>query len=302
MQNHAHYWVDRLDPVMIHIHGDFGIRYYGLAYLLAFVIGALLLRWYYRAGKSPLDPHRIETAMVALIIGVMVGGRMGHVILYAWPEFIGDPWMVFRIWDGGMASHGGFIGVALALVWVSFKFKLPFLLLGDLLSSVVPAGLFLGRIANFINGELWGRVTTVPWAVIFPNSASPGAPFDFIAPRHPSQLYEAALEGMILLAYTQWRLWHTDALKTPGRLSGEFLILYAIARIVGEQFREPDAGLIFGMSRGIFFSIFLLVSGVVMISYTVAAHPAKAIHAAGDEHIDELAEHTKSGAGVEDHG
>jgi phosphatidylglycerol:prolipoprotein diacylglycerol transferase len=164
-----------------------------------------------------------------------------------------------------MASHGGFIGVALAMAWIAFKFKIPFLLLGDLLSSIVPVGLFLGRIANFINGELWGKVTTVPWAVIFPNSALPGTPFDLIAPRHPSQLYEAALEGLVLLAYTQWRLWRTNALKTPGRLSGEFLILYAIVRIVGEQFREPDAGLIFGMSRGIFFSLFLLAAGVLVI-------------------------------------
>ncbi len=274
MQAHSHYWVDQFDPVMIHIHGEFGIRYYGVAYLLAFVVGYLLLRWYYRAGKSPLDPERITTAMFALVLGVMLGGRLGYIILYAWPNFIDDPWMVFRIWDGGMASHGGFIGVTVALIWISRKFKVHFLLLGDLLCSIVPTGLFLGRIANFINGELWGKVTTVSWAVIFPKSALPGTPFDRIAPRHPSQLYEALLEGLVLLAYSQWRLWRTDALKTPGRLSGEFLGLYAIVRIVGEQFREPDAGLIFGMSRGVFFSIFLLVAGGVGIFY---AHHRKTV-------------------------
>ena len=275
MQHSAHYWVNRLDPVMIHIYGDFGIRYYGMAYLLAFVAGYLLLRWYHRTGKSPLNPPRIETAMFALILGVMLGGRLGYVVLYAWPEFIHDPWMLFRIWDGGMASHGGFIGVALALAWLSLKFKQPVLLLGDLLSSIVPAGLFLGRIANFINGELWGKVTAVPWAVIFPKSALPGTPLALVTPRHPSQLYEALLEGALLLAYTQWRLWRTDALKTPGRLSGEFLVLYAIVRIIGEQFREPDAGLIFGMSRGIFFSIFLLITGGLVIFYASYRSPKK---------------------------
>jgi len=267
MENHAQYWVNQLDPVMIHIYGNFGIRYYGLAYLLAFVIGILLLRWYYRAGKSPLDPQQIESAIFALILGVMLGGRLGDVILYDGADFLLDPWMVFRVWDGGMASHGGFVGVALALVWISHKFKLSFLRLSDLLCTIVPPGLLLGRFANFINGELWGKVTTVSWAVIFPRSAPPNTPFALIAPRHPSQLYEAALEGVVLLVYTQWRLWRTDAQKTPGRLSGEFLALYAVVRIVGEQFREPDAGLIFGLSRGIFFSLFLLLAGILVLIY-----------------------------------
>jgi len=271
LNNHAQYWVNRLDPVMIHIHGDFGIRYYGVAYLLAFVIGALLLRWYYCAGKSPLAPHQLGTVMTALILGVLLGGRLGYMILYAWPEFIREPWMAFRIWDGGMSSHGGFIGVALALVWLAFKLDVHFLRLGDVLCAIAPIGLFLGRIANFVNGELWGKVATVPWAVVFPKSVSPGTPLNLIAPRHPSQIYEALLEGALLLAYTQWRVWSTDALKTPGRLSGEFLALYAIVRIAGEQFREPDAGLIFGMSRGIFFSLFLLAAGMVVIGHGMRA-------------------------------
>jgi phosphatidylglycerol:prolipoprotein diacylglycerol transferase len=246
------YWINRLDPVMIHLHGDMGIRYYGVAYLLAFAIAAVLLLWYDRAGKSPLGPHQIGTAMYALILGVMLGGRLGYVMLYALPEFTLDPWMAFRIWDGGMSSHGGFVGVALALAWVSRKLKIPVLALGDLVSSVAPVGLFLGRIANFI----------------FPRSAAPGTPFDLIAPRHPTQFYEAALEGLVLLVYTQWRVWGTNALKAPGRLTGEFLALYAVVRILGEQFREPDAGLIFGMSRGIFYSLFLLGGGAVMIAST----------------------------------
>jgi phosphatidylglycerol:prolipoprotein diacylglycerol transferase len=209
--------------------------------------------------------------MTALILGVLLGGRLGYMILYAWPEFMREPWMAFRIWDGGMSSHGGFVGVALALGWLAFKLELPFFRLSDVLCAIAPIGLFLGRIANFVNGELWGKVATVPWAVVFPRSVSPDTPLDRIAPRHPSQIYEALLEGVVLLAYTQWRLWSTDALKTPGRLSGEFLALYAIVRIVGEQFREPDAGLIFGMSRGIFYSLFLFAAGLVVIAYGMRA-------------------------------
>ena len=272
MVNHSQYWVNQLDPVMIHIHGNFGIRYYGLAYVLAFAVGIMFLRWYHRVGRSPLDSRQIDVAIFALVLGVMLGGRLGDVILYDWDDFFCDPWMVFRIWDGGMASHGGFVGVALALIWISRKFKLSFFRLSDLLCTIVPPGLLLGRIANFINGELWGRVTTVPWAVIFPRSAPPNTPFALIAARHPSQLYEAALEGAALLVYTQWRLWRTDAQNIPGRLSGEFLVLYAVVRIIGEQFREPDAGLILGMSRGIFYSIFLLVTGVIVIFYASRHH------------------------------
>jgi phosphatidylglycerol:prolipoprotein diacylglycerol transferase len=164
-----------------------------------------------------------------------------------------------------MASHGGFIGVLAACWWVAKKLKISFLQLGDLLCPLVPPGILLGRIANFINGELWGKVSHVSWAVIFPQSAMLGTPLEQIAPRHPSQLYEAGLEGGLLLAYSQWRLWKTDALNHPGRLSGEFLLIYAVVRIFGEQFREPDASLIMGLSRGSFYSIFLLIAGAFLI-------------------------------------
>ena len=262
------HWVHNLDPVLIHIHGDFGIRYYGLAYLLAFVIALVMLRLFYRKGRSPLDPEKVETAILAIAVGVLAGGRIGYIILYSFPEFLHDPLLLFRIWEGGMASHGGFIGVALAIAWLAHRFKIPFLRLADLLVMTVPPGLFLGRLANFINGELWGNPSDVPWAVIFPHSAPPGTPLELIPPRHPSQLYEAALEGVFLFLYTQWRFWRTGAAATPGRLSGEFLVLYALVRILGEQFREPDAGLIFGLSRGIFYSLFLIVFGLAVILYS----------------------------------
>jgi phosphatidylglycerol:prolipoprotein diacylglycerol transferase len=174
--------------------------------------------------------------------------------------------LVFRVDQGGMASHGGFVGVLLALIWYARKQKCGFLELGDVVVTLAPLGLMLGRIANFINGELWGRVSTVTWAVIFPNSPknynvalqSYGA-----EPRHPSQLYEAALEGGLMLAYVQWRFWRRR--PSTGQLSGEFLIGYGIVRILGEIFREPDADLVIGLSRGQFYSLFIILSGAITI-------------------------------------
>ena len=144
--------------------------------------------------------------------------------------------------------------------WFSRKNKIPFLHLADLIASIASLGLFFGRVANFINGELWGRPSRIAWAVIFPSSPHP------LMPRHPSQLYEATLEGMLLFALMQWRFWRTDVIRhQPGRLAGEYLVAYSVARAIGELFREPDAGLIFGLSRGTFYSIFLVSTGIALI-------------------------------------
>lgn len=165
-----------------------------------------------------------------------------------------------------MASHGGMLGVLLAMAWWARKRHVPLFHVSDLIVTVTPAGLLFGRIANFINGELYGKITDVPWAVIFPQSGSPGEPLHLILPRHPSQLYEAALEGVVLLALLQWRFWRSDAARRqPGRLSGEFLIAYAGLRMIGELFREPDASLLLGVSRGTFYSVFLIVAGALII-------------------------------------
>ncbi|HVS51681.1 MAG TPA: prolipoprotein diacylglyceryl transferase, partial [Opitutaceae bacterium] len=174
-----------------------------------------------------------------------------------------------RVWDGGMASHGGFVGVAVALAWFARRRQLSFFHLADLVVSTAPVGLLFGRIANFINGELWGKISEVRWAVIFPKSAEPGTPLHQIPARHPSQLYEAGLEGALLLAFMQWRFWRSDVVRArPGQLSGEFLIAYALVRIFGERFREPDFGvsLIFGLSRGTFYSVFVILAGLVLIA------------------------------------
>lgn len=165
-----------------------------------------------------------------------------------------------------MASHGGFIGVAIAVAVFARRTHIPFLHLGDLIVTTAPFGLMLGRIANFINGELWGKVSSVSWAIIFPDSAPPGTPLMDIPPRHPSQLYEAFLEGALLLAYFQWRFWSSDTVRRrPGNLTGEFLIAYAVVRMIGEVFREPDADLILGLSRGTFYSIFLIIVGIALL-------------------------------------
>ena len=268
MEEHSQYWVHNLDPFIFRIYGNIGVRYYGVAYLLGFIAAIMLLKLYYRKGKSPLNPDQVDSSIFAIVAGVLLGGRIGYIILYAWPQFCDNPLVLFKVWQGGMSSHGGFIGVILAVWWISRKQKVPFMQLADLFATVTPIGLFFGRIANFINGELWGKVSNVPWAVIFPKSQPPGTPVKYIPPRHPSQLYEASLEGLFLLIYLQLRFWLGKPLSKPGQLSGEFLILYAIVRIIGEQFREPDASLICGVSRGIFYSYFMIAVGIAFIIYS----------------------------------
>jgi phosphatidylglycerol---prolipoprotein diacylglyceryl transferase len=260
------YWVHDLSPFLVRFTETIGVRYYGLAYVLAFVTAAVLLHLYWRAGRSPLNPQVQSSMLLAIIIGVMVGSRLGYFLLYYPQTLLHDPLAFFRLWEGGMASHGGFVGVCIAVVWVAWKHRLPMWQLSDVIATLAPPGFMLGRLANFINGELWGKVSYVKWAVIFPDSAPAGTPLSEIPPRHPSQLYEAALEGLLLLVIMQVRFWKSDVTrKYPGSLAGEFLVLYAVFRVIGELFREPDAPLLFGLSRGIFYSFFLIIGGMVII-------------------------------------
>lgn len=260
------HWVHDLSPFLIRFSDSFGIRYYGLAYVLGFLAAGWLMHLYARRGRSAISGTLVADLMTYIVIGVLVGGRLGYFVLYQ-PEWLTrDPLALFRVWEGGMASHGGFVGVLLAIWWWARKRGIAVLHVADVVVSTAPLGLLFGRIANFINGELWGKVSYFKYAVIFPQSAPPNTPVALIEPRHASQLYEAALEGAVLLAYVQWRFWKTDAVGTqPGRLSGEFLIAYALLRMVGEHFREPDASLLFGVSRGTFYSVFLIVAGVGLI-------------------------------------
>jgi phosphatidylglycerol:prolipoprotein diacylglycerol transferase len=262
------HWVHDLDPFLFRWGENFGVRYYGLAYLLGFLGGGWLIHRYITRRPSPLRPEVVPDLLIALVIGVFLGGRLGYFFLYQPQSILSDPMRLVRVWEGGMASHGGMLGVAVALVWFAHRQRVPFLRLGDLVTAATPLGILLGRVANFINGELWGKTTTVPWGVIFPASAErPWAQAVTELPaRHPSQLYAAFLEGAVLLAFMQTRLWRSDiAQRQPGRLAGEFFLAYAILRILTELFREPDASLILGLSRGTFYSIFLLAAGITLI-------------------------------------
>jgi phosphatidylglycerol---prolipoprotein diacylglyceryl transferase len=255
-------WVHEPHPFLGPHWGNVGIRYYGLAYVLGFVVSAWLLRRYALAGRSQLPVNKISDLIVAIVLGVFLGGRLGYFLLYEPHALLDPPWAFFMVWKGGMASHGGMLGVAVALWWFSRAEKIPFLHIADLVVSTSPAGLLFGRVANFLNGELWGKTTDVSWGVIF--EATGGGS----TPRHPSQLYEAVLEGLVLLAFMQWRVWRSEVVRRrPGRLAGEFLLAYAILRAIGEIFREPDVGvsLVFGLSRGTFYSIFFFVVGAWLI-------------------------------------
>ena len=261
----ARYWVHDLDPFLVKFTETIGIRYYGLSYMLGFLAGFLLLHLASKRGRSPLGVAQNADYLFVLVIGVLLGGRLGYFLLYETGSVVRDPLMLMRVWEGGMASHGGFVGVLLAMLWFARSRRVSFWRLADLTCMITPPGLFFGRIANFINGELWGRVTDVPWAVIFPDSAPTGTPLERIQPRHPSQLYEAGLEGLLLFAFVALRYWRgRTASIAPGRIVGEFLVVYSVLRIVAEQFREPDAALILGMSRGIFYSILMGVAGVAI--------------------------------------
>jgi len=278
MKTDGDYWVHDLDGIIVQFTEHIALRYYGLAYATGFLCAIGLLWWYHRKGRSPIGPAGLESFGFALFAGVLIGGRLGFVLLYEIDALWRDPLYVFRVWEGGMASHGGFIGVCLGVIWFCRKEGLSLLKVGDLVATVTAPGLLFGRIANFINGELWGKVTDVSWAVIFPGAQRPGYfrgdQFTvyseqlgaLVNPRHPSQLYEAGLEGLFLLVYMQLRFWCSRVYETkPGHLIGEFFVLYAVVRVLGEQFREPDAALIYGLSRGSFYSLVLFIVGVGFI-------------------------------------
>ena len=268
--NSASHYIVNFDPFALRFPDGFfleGVRWYGLSYLAGFLAALLLFNLYSAKGKSPLNKDENSSLLTYLLVGVIVGGRLGYMLLYSFDAFAENPLVFFQVWKGGMASHGGFVGVLLALVAFSKVHKQSFLRLADLVVASSGLGIFFGRIANFVNGELWGKVSDVPWAMIFPNSAPAGTALADIPARHPSQLYEAGAEGLFLFVYTQWRLWRGNPPK--GSIAGEYLVLYGVLRIVCELFREPDFGvsLICGLSRGTFYSVFAIVAGVCLVAY-----------------------------------
>lgn len=255
------FWVHDLDPLALRFPEGWplhGIHWYGLAYAGAFLLGAWLMARSRRLGFSPLrDVADDSSLMTALMVGVVLGGRLGHVVLYARDAFLADPSMVFRVWEGGMAFHGGLAGAFLGLAWFARSRGLSLLAVGDLVCVCAPPGLLLGRLANFVNAELVGRPTDLPWAVVFP---LPGG--RFTPPVHPSQLYEALLEGALLAA---WMLVRQPRGLPPGRLAGEFLLGYALARFLCEFVRLPEDGHILGLTAGQFWCLPMAAAGLFLI-------------------------------------
>ena len=254
------------DPVLVTI-GPFVIRWYALAYIFGILLGWLYARAIIRddrlwGRRAPMKLVDYDDFIVWVTLGIIFGGRIGYVLFYNFPYFADHPLEVFEVWKGGMSFHGGFLGCVLAVLLFAWRRKIPVLSLGDVTCAVGPIGLFLGRIANFINGELWGRVTDVSWGMVFPT----GGP----EPRHPSQLYEASLEGVALFCLLAFIVFRKGALKYPGLVIGVFATGYALARSFGELFREPDAQLGFlwhGTTMGMLLSIPLFVAGLGFIGY-----------------------------------
>lgn len=278
MENFLAYYVVDFDPFALRFPEGWvldGIRWYGLSYLAGFAIAMLLFNLYSKRGRSPLSPDDNSSLITYLLFGVIVGGRLGYMLFYDFGNFVSNPLSLFQIWKGGMASHGGFIGVVLAMLFFARAKKVSFWKIADIVTTACTPGIFLGRLANFVNGELWGKVSDVPWAMIFPRSAAAGTAVENIAARHPSQLYEAFAEGLLIFAFLQWRFWRGNLPK--GRVAGEFLSLYAVVRIVCEIFREPDVGVepILGLSRGTFYSVLTLVAGLAIIAYSKFSESAQ---------------------------
>src|SRR6056297_68163 len=218
---------------------EFALRWYALAYIVGIIIGwrlvvAAVKRPHLWANDTPpMDARAVEDLLTWVILGVILGGRLGFVIFYQPAYYLANPIEILQVWQGGMAFHGGLLGVVAACVLFSWRRGIPWLWVADVLCMATPAGLLLGRIANFINAELWGRPTDVPWGVVFPSAAAQDCPDILgLCARHPSQLYEAALEGLILGAVLLWLGWRRGALKTPGTLTGLFFAGYGAARFL----------------------------------------------------------------------
>jgi len=256
-----------IDPVLVQI-GPLAIRWYALAYIFGILAGWVYGRAIIRnrrnwGGPAPLALVDFDDFILWVTFGIILGGRIGYVLFYNLPYFIEHPVEMFEVWNGGMSFHGGFLGCVVAVMAFATMRKIPVLSLGDIVCAVAPIGLLFGRLANFINGELWGRVTDVPWAMVFPR----GGPL----PRHPSQLYEAALEGLLLLIVLRIMV-RAGALRRPGLSLGAFAAGYAVLRSFCELFREPDVqlGFLWGSTTmGMLLSIPLFIAGVLIIGFAL---------------------------------
>jgi phosphatidylglycerol---prolipoprotein diacylglyceryl transferase len=294
------FYVHHLSPFLIQFNEQIGIRWYGLAYIAGFIAGFYLMKWLARNGYGSLPENQVgDFVFYTALFGVLVGGRIGYVLFYRPAMLTEDPLGILRVWDGGMSSHGGILGVVIFSAIYARRHQISWSGIGDNLVTAAPIGLFFGRLANFVNGELYGRITTVPWAIQFPGElldhpqeaaqtieqttkidpALNNVPDIIVAarysepirqilagvltPRHPSQLYEAFLEGLLLFSLL---LFIRLKFKKPdGVTTGCFFILYPTMRIIGEFFREPDAPLTGPLTRGQFLSFFMFLIGVAFL-------------------------------------
>ena len=263
-----------IDPVLVSI-GPFAIRWYALAYIVGILGGWFYARAIVRSqklwgGPAPLTVTDYDDFFLWVTLGIILGGRIGYVLFYNAPYFAEHPAEIVQLWKGGMSFHGGFLGCVAAVVLFAWRRGIPWLSLGDITCAVAPIGLFLGRLANFINAELWGRITDVPWAVVFPGAGP--------LPRHPSQLYEALLEGLVLLVVLALLL-RVGALRRPGTIIGAFALGYGVARFVCEFFREPDTQLGFfwgALTMGMLLSLPLILAGIGFLWAAYRARPLQA--------------------------
>ncbi len=248
--------------------GPLSLRWYSLSYIAGIIAAWWLLVKMCRRPGSPMTPEQVEGFMTWATLGVILGGRLGYVLFYNLAEYAAAPYKIFRLWDGGMSSHGGMAGVIIAVFAFALSNRISAVRFLDYVACASPVGLGLGRLANFANGELWGRPTGSDWGVIFPDAGP--------QPRYPSQLFEAGLEGALLFGVLMWLFWRTDARLRPGLLAGVFGVGYSICRIIVENFREPDAQLGFlstGLTMGQTLSLPVFIVGVGFLVYCYVRPP-----------------------------
>ena len=261
-------WTDLgLDPVALDL-GFFELRWYSLAYLAGIFVGYWYLLKLAKEPGSPLARRHADDMVFYAALGIILGGRLGYVLFYNLSYYLENPLDILKLWDGGMSFHGGVIGTTLGIVYLAHKEKLPWLRLHDYVACCVPFGLFFGRLANFVNHELWGAPTDVPWAIRFPEVIAGLTALG--PPRHPSQIYEALLEGAVLFGILWWMFWKTQARYEPGKLVGTFIFFYGLFRFGVEFVREPDSQLVefaqaTGLHMGQWLSLPMILGGLYLM-------------------------------------
>ena len=257
-----------LSPVALDL-GFFQLRWYSLAYLSGIFLGYWYLLKLLKQPGAPMARRHADDLVFYASLGIIFGGRLGYVLFYNLPFYLQHPLDIFKLWDGGMSFHGGVIGTSLGILYLARREKLPWLRVHDYVACTVPIGLLFGRLANFVNGELWGATTNVPWAIRFVEYA--GGEARLGEPRHPSQLYEAGLEGLVLFAILWAMFWRSDARYQPGKLVGAFIFFYGIFRFGVEFVREPDAQLTqfaatTGLHMGQWLTVPMIVGGIYLMA------------------------------------